>query len=113
MIGAGTLRGQQQKNEIDGLAVESLEIHRPVKPRERSEQPSEIGHLAVGNGDAITDRGRAELLALHEDFEDRALALPGQHRGARGKLVQHLLFVVDLKCRKDRVRGDQIGERHE
>ena len=38
MIGAGALRREQQKNEIDRLAVERFEIDRPIEPREQSEQ---------------------------------------------------------------------------
>jgi hypothetical protein len=41
-----------------------------------------------------------------------ALVLAGQHSGARGNLLQRLLLVVDFERRKDRVRGDQINERH-
>ena len=113
MIGAGAFRRQQQENQIDRLIVERLEIDRPVEPGEQSEQPGQSGHLAVRNGDAVADRGRAELFALHQDVENRPLVLSAEHGRARGKLLQHLLLAVDLERRENRVWRDQIVERHE
>ena len=40
MIGAGAFGREQQKNEIDRLVVERLEIDRAVEPREQPEQPA-------------------------------------------------------------------------
>ena len=37
MIGAGAFRREQQKNQIDRLAVERLEIDRTLQPREQAE----------------------------------------------------------------------------
>ena len=112
MIGAGAFRREQEENQIDRLAVERLEIDRTIEPRKQPEQARQMRHLAVRYGDAIADGGRAQLLPLHQRFEDRALVLAGQHSGARGNLLQRLLLVVDFERRKDRVRGDQINERH-
>src|SRR5580704_12864747 len=113
VIGAGAFGRQQKKDQIDRLAVERLEIDRPVEPREQSEQAAEVRHLAVRNGDAVADGRGAELFALHQDLENGLLALAGQHGGARRKLVQRLLLVVDLERRQDRVRCNEIVERHE
>jgi hypothetical protein len=113
VIGAGAFGRQQEKDQIDRLAVERLEIDRPIEPREQSEQPAEIRHLAVGNGDAVADSRGAELFALHQDLENGLLALAGEHRGTRRELVQRLLLIVDLEGGQDRVRCDEIGERHE
>ena len=112
VVGARGFRRQQQENQIDRLAVERLEIDRLVQPREQAEQPTELRQLAVRNGDAIADAGRAELLALQQHFEDRALVLAGQFGRARGQLLDRLLLAVDLERRNDRVRRDEIGERH-
>ena len=49
---------------------------------------SSAGELAVRNGDAAADAGRAQLLALHQRLEDLALLEPG-HRG--GLLGQRLI----------------------
>src|SRR5580704_6527846 len=99
MIGAGTFRRQQQEDKIDRLAVERLEIDRPIEPREQTKQPFEIRHLAVRNGNAIANRSRAKLLALAQDFEDGAFVLPAEHGGARRELLQQLLLAVDLERR--------------
>ena len=112
MIGAGGFRREQQKHQIDGLAVERLEIDRPLEPREQSEQLAELGQLAVRNGDAVADAGRAELLALLQDLEDRPLALAGELAGLGGELLQDLLLSVDLERRNNGIGRDEIGEQH-
>src|SRR5262249_60154806 len=73
-----------------------------VEPRE----------LAVRNGATMPDSGRAELLALEQGLKDGALVLSGQLRGLRSKLLDRLLLAIDLQRRKDRVRRDEIVERH-
>ena len=82
MVGAGTLRGEQQENQIDRLAVERLEIDRALQPREQAEHVGELGELAVRDGDAVADSGGTELFTLQQDFEDGAIALAGPNGGA-------------------------------
>ena len=41
------------------------------------------------------------------------LVLAAEHGSARRKLVQRLLLVIDLERRQDRVRCNEIDERHE
>ena len=112
MVGAGAFRRQQHEDQIHRLAVERLEIDRPIEPCEQPEQLVEPDELAVRNGDPVADSGRAQLLALQQGLENAALALPGQLRGLRGKLLDRLLLAVDLQRRKDCVRRDEIVERH-
>src|SRR5437588_12957520 len=97
MIGARRFRGEQQKDQIDRLAVERLEVDRPIEPREQAEQSLELGQLAVRDRDAIADAGRAELLTLLQDFQDLTLALSGEPGGARREFLDRLLLVVDLE----------------
>ena len=106
MIGAGAFGREQQKNQIDRLTVERLEIDRPVEPREQPEQPLQLGELAMRDGDTVADAGRAELLALHENLEDRALVLTGQLRGLGGELLQGLLLAVNPQRRNDGIVRD-------
>src|SRR5580700_11829709 len=113
MIGAGAFGREQEKDQVDRLAVERLEIDRSVEPREQSEQAAEVRHLAVGNGDAVADGRGAELFALHQDLENGLLVLAAEQGGARRELVQRLLLIVDLERGQDRVRCNEIGERHE
>src|SRR5262245_1602393 len=109
MIGARRFWREQQEDEIDRLAVERLELDRAVQPREQAEQMLELGQLAMRYGDAIADAGRAQLLALHQGLEDRALALPRELGRLGGKLLERLLLAVDLERRNHRVRRDEIA----
>src|SRR5215469_16038644 len=112
MVGAGGFRREQQKHEIDRLTVERLELHRPFESRKQSEQLVELRQLAVRNGDAVTDAGRTELLALLKNLENRPLALAAELGGLGGQLLQNLLLAVDLQRRNDGIRRDEIGEQH-
>src|SRR5436309_5133389 len=112
MVGAGTFRRKQQEYQVDRLAIERFEIDRPLQPRKDAEQLGELRQLAMRNGNTVAHAGRAQLLALHEDLEDRALALTGQFRRLGGELLQGLLLAVDLQRRNDRIRRDEIVERH-
>src|SRR5262249_241671 len=82
------------------------------EPRKQAEQLVQLGELAVRYRYPVADAGRAELLALQQSLEDRALVLPGQFSGFGGQLLQRLFFAVDLERRNDRVGLDEIGERH-
>ena len=54
----------------------------------------------------------AELLALKQDLEDRALVLAGELGRTRSQFLDRLLLAVNLERRNDRVRRDEIGKRH-
>ncbi len=112
MVGAGGFRREQQKHEIDRLTVERLELHGSLESRKQSEQLTELRQLAVRNGDAVTDAGRTQLLALLQNLQDRSLALTAELGGLGGQLLQDLLLAVDLERRNDGVRRDEIGEKH-
>ena len=73
MIGAGAFRREQQEHDIDRLAVDRVEIDRLGKPREDADDALQPGELAVGNGDALAEPGRAQPLALQQHVEDVAL----------------------------------------
>ena len=92
VIGAGGFRRQQQKNQIHRLAVERLEIDRPLQPREQSEQAAEFRQLAMRDRHAIAHRGGTELLALQQNFQNRALALTRELGRAGGEFLDRLLF---------------------
>src|SRR5437588_2675523 len=103
MVGTRSFRRQQQKHEIDRLAVERLKIDRPFEPRKKTKQVVELWQLAMGNGDAMADPGRAELLALLQNLQDSAFVLAAQLGCFGGKLVQDLLLAVDPQRRNDGV----------
>ena len=72
MVGSRRFRGDQHENEIDGESVRCLEIDRALEPREDAENLLALGELAMRNGDAVADPGRAEPLALQDRIEDLA-----------------------------------------
>ena len=112
MIGARAFGSEQQENQIDRLAVERFEIHRPLQPREQAEHIGELGELAVRNGDAVADAGGAELFTLQQNFQNRTLALTRELGRTRGEFLDRLLFAVDHERRNNCRRRDEIGERH-
>ena len=64
------------------------------------------------NGHAIANRGRAKLLALLQNLENRTFALAAQSRRARGEFLQGLLLAGDRERRHHGIRRDKIGKRH-
>ncbi len=112
MVGAGGFRCEQQKHQIDRLAVERLEIDSPFEPSKQSEQLIELGQLAVRNGDAVAHAGRTKLLALLQRLQDGPLTLAAELGGLRRQFLQDLLLAVDLQCRNDGIGRDKIGEEH-
>src|SRR5215475_1053616 len=112
MIGPGAFWREQQEYQVDRLAIERFEIDRPLQPCKDAKQLGELRQLAMRNGNTVADTGRAELLALRENFEDRPFALARQLGGLGGELLQGLFLAVDLQRRNDRIRRDEIVERH-
>src|SRR5262249_41824560 len=112
MIGASAFWRKQQEYQIDGLSIECFEVDRTFEARKHAEQLVELRQLSVRNSNTTPDAGRAELLPLHENLEDRPLAEPGEFRSLRGELLQGLFLAVDLQRRNDRIGRHEIVERH-
>ena len=98
MIGPGVFRREQQKDEIDRLPVERLEVDRPVEAREQPEQPLELGQFAVRDRDAIADRRKAQPLALRQHVEDFPLGPTRRLSRACCDLLERLLLSVTLSA---------------
>ena len=113
VIGTSRFGREQQENEIDRLAVQRFKVDGPFQAGKQAKQLVELRELAMGDGNAVADAGRAELLPLQQRLENHPLALAGQFRGAGGQFLDHLLLAGDLQCRNDRVRRHKVGERHE
>ena len=73
MIGAGALGRKQKNDDIDFLAVDRVEVDRLGEAREDADDALQPLQLAMRNGDAMAEPGRAEPLALQQDVEDVAL----------------------------------------
>src|SRR5690606_17408117 len=113
MIGAGTFRREQQKDQVDRLAIERFEIDRLLKPRKETDETIELGELAVRDGNATADAGRAEPLAMPQGFENFPLAAAALGSRTRRQFLQRLLLVLHLERGQNRVRGQKIVERHD
>ena len=85
---------QQQKNQIDGLIVDRLEVDGLCEPRKQAVQPIEIGELAMGDSDADANAGGAQALAFYQRVKDGPLVESGHLCGALGKLLQKLDMLV-------------------
>src|SRR5579863_1121124 len=91
MIGAGVLRRDQQKQQVDGQAVQRLEIDRPLESGENAENPAALRHFAVRDGYAVADASRAEPLALQKRVKNLPRGKSGDLSGSFAQLLQGLL----------------------
>ena len=108
MVGPGVFRGDQHENEIDRQAVQSLEIDRALEPCENAENPVALGELAMGNGDAVADPGRAQPLALQDRIENLARRQARHDRRPFAHFLQGLFLAVDPQRRDHRVRPKNV-----
>ena len=112
VISARCFRREQQEDEVNRLVVERFEIDRARQPCEEPKESAEFRKLAMWNGHATTDAGRAELFALKQDFQNFFFALSRQLSCARGQFLDRLLLAVNLQPCNDGVRRDEISKRH-
>src|SRR5262245_26098918 len=109
MISGRALRGEPQKHDIHRSAVDRVEIDRVGKPRADAGDALQPGKLAVRDGNALAEPGRAEPLALQQRVEYVALLQAGEPRRARRQLLQELLLVLDLERSNHRFAADEIS----
>jgi hypothetical protein len=67
---AGTFRCEQQEDQIDRLVVQRFEIDGRFKTRKNADDRRKMAKLAMRNGNAIADTGRAQSFALKDDVEN-------------------------------------------
>ena len=72
MIRTRPFRRQEQKHQIDRLVVQRLEIDRRFQAGEDTGDALHAGELAMRNGDAVADTGRAQPLTLQDGVEQAA-----------------------------------------
>ena len=98
MIGAGGLGRQQHEHRVYRLAIQRLEIYRPLETRKEAVNPVERWKFAVRNGNAGAKCRRAELLALQQDIENLTLwTVPSAPASFRCEFLQRLLFAAHLQ----------------
>src|SRR5947209_2299561 len=112
MVGAGGFRRHQQEDEIDGEAVERLEIDRPFKPRKDAADTLAAGQLAVRDRDAVAYSGGSEVLALQNGVENFTRRQARDLSRAFGKLLQRLLLAIHAQCRDHRILRQDFVEGH-
>ena len=65
----GRLRHQQHEQQIDRHAVDGVEVDCRLQMQDCTDRGTAASQAAVGNGNAVAEAGRAELLAGDEAFE--------------------------------------------
>src|SRR5918995_2642818 len=109
-VGVGRVRSEQQENQVARLIIEGLEVDRLIEPGEQADQALELGHPGVRDGNAVTDPGGAETLALHQRLEQALRVEFDRGRGVRCQLLQHLtLAVAGAEIEDDAVWAEDVG----
>src|ERR1700712_27497 len=97
MIGAGAFRGKQQKDQIDGLVVQSFEIDGRVQASKNTNDGLDIRKLAMRDRDPVSDACRTETLALQNDIEYFPFRQAGQLGSLGCEFLEQLLFGICLQ----------------
>ena len=87
MIRSRRLRREQQKDEIDLLAVERIEIDRLGEASKETDDVLQIAKAAVRYRSTLAQASRAQALTLQERIEESALLDLRKRRGPRRQLV--------------------------
>src|SRR5690348_832886 len=112
MVGAGIGRRKEQKDEIDGTAVDRLVVERLGKAREQAVDLLYALDLAMRNCDSVPKAGRAELLTLGDARENCGRIEIEPLRRKAGELLQQRLLASARKARLDRVEIEEIQQMH-
>src|SRR5439155_3007755 len=94
MRSRGILRSDEKKEEVGETAVERLEVDAGSATPEGGDHSGEFGELAMRDGDALADRGGAELLALGQDLHAPVL---GDLRMMLGEYRRELFENLELR----------------
>ena len=101
----------EQDDHGDRLVLERLPLDRVLRRPDRKRGLVDAGGLAVRDGDAHADAGRALLLApqhvIKEALPVVQLALLLEQVGQTG---QHLLLAADVKVERDELLVDDVGD---
>ena len=95
MVGARAHGSEQQHHQVDRLIVHRFELHRGFQLGEHRRHRAEAGKLAVRDGDAVAEPGRAQLFAIVDGFEDGRRILARDLGCPLGQPLQHVQFGLD------------------
>jgi hypothetical protein len=103
---------EKKKNKIDWLAVDRVEMDRPVQPREHAEKAVEPFDTSIRERETIAQSGGSQLLAGPQSVADRLRVEVRQGGRARSDILELLLVVARTAGVNHPARFDKIGEIH-
>jgi hypothetical protein len=112
MRAASGRRDEQEKHEIDRVAVDRIEMNWPIQAREHAEKPIEPFDAGMRERETIAEAGGTQLLAGLQCSEDRLRIEVQQGGGAGREILEQLLFVARTGGANHPVWFDKVGEIH-
>ena len=108
---SGTLFGdEQRKDKLHGSPVRRLERQRLSQTHEGATGLLESLDPSVGNGNSLSETGRAELFSGKQAVEDRAAGNSVGILEEQADVLEQALLAGDLDVEQDVVFGEQAGE---
>src|SRR5579863_1951976 len=107
------LRRDEQKKQIRRFAVERVEIYSARSAPKDTDDLLDAADLAMGDRDAVADRGRTQSLALvQHGVELRQVDLaPLRHKAGR-QLIENMRLVAPAETRQDHLGRQDFGNFH-
>jgi len=106
------LRQQQQKNDVDGLAINSVKRDGFFEVEEHSKRLLDLMKSRVWYRYAVAHARRSEILALVQSGEDAVSGYAEPRPGLAGNFPQKFLLVRCGKLRHDVACRKEIGDFH-
>lgn len=110
VLDRGRRRNQGEKNEIDELGIERVEMDRPLEPHEHTEETIELCDTGARRSKPCAKSGGTTFLAGPQGFEDWFRIEVERHCIPRGKIEEQLLLVVRAGTKNNATRLDKAGE---
>ena len=112
MLGAGVGRRQEEEDEVHLASVDRLVVDRVRQAREQAINAVQAFDLAMRNGNALAEAGRAEPFALADARQDLASVEAEALRRDLRKLLQQGALVAARQRRLDRIKIEEFRKLH-
>ena len=112
MICPGAFGCEEQKDQIDLLAIQRIEIDGLFQPSKDADQTVQFRQFAVRNGDSVADSGRSKAFALQKCLVNITFQQAGLRGCEGGKLLEELLFRDRFNRSKNGLRRQNVGQGH-
>ena len=96
MFTIGARRGEQGEDEIDGLAVNGIEIDRLIQTHKHGAHPVQTFEPGMGDRDAVTNPGGALGLAIAQGVEHQGGVETESTGGELGGQGQNMPFSIGM-----------------